>query len=285
MAQEKGSENSPLSLSFSGSGFLSLYQLGAVKALRELAPEILQSAPRVYGASAGSLVAAAVVFQTNLDVAKVMLETAAEARKTILGPFYPKFNPLKNLLRSLQQLVPDNAHQLATGRLHIAVTRLSDLKNIIISDFNSKEEVVQVLLCSCFVPYYCGLVPPSFRGVRYIDGGCSNFHPFFSLKSILTVSPFTGEIDICPRDCPVSHFCIQISHASFQLSLENFGRLIHALFPPQTTILTQYYCQGYKDATCYLNQTDKMFKSPFKKTLKTTVRCRILKRHCVDILH
>ncbi|XP_069801849.1 omega-hydroxyceramide transacylase-like [Dendropsophus ebraccatus] len=245
-------KNSP-SLSFSGSGFLSLYQIGAVKALLDLAPEILTSAPKVYGASAGALVAAAVVLKVNLDrIRRVILDAATEARKNILGPFFPTFNLLTILRKALLNLLPDNAHEVARGRLSIALTRISDGKNILVSDFKSKEEVMQALLCSCFVPFYCGFVPPLFRGVRYIDGGFTNFQPFFGFKSIITVSPFTGEIDICPRDSPVSHLCFQVFNTSFQLSFENLCRLSYSLFPPSTAVLNDFYCQGYEDAIFYL---------------------------------
>lgn len=53
--------STPFSLSFSGSGFLALYQVGVVQSLLELAPELLKSACKVYGSSAGSIIAAAVV--------------------------------------------------------------------------------------------------------------------------------------------------------------------------------------------------------------------------------
>ncbi|XP_075706803.1 omega-hydroxyceramide transacylase-like [Rhinoderma darwinii] len=253
MEHETLSGRSNLSLSFSGSGFLSLYQIGAVKALLDLAPEILKSAPKVYGASAGSLVAAAVVFKVNLDeLQEIIFDAAIEARKTIFGPFFPTFNLLTILRKALLNFLPDNAHQVATGRLNVALTRLSDGKTILVSDFKSKEEVVQALICSCFVPLYCGFVPPTFRGVRYIDGGLTNFQPLFGLKSMITVSPFTGEIDICPRDCPVSHLCFQIFNTSFQLSVQNMRRVIYALFPPPADVLDHFYCQGYKDAIIYL---------------------------------
>ncbi|MEE6493214.1 hypothetical protein FKM82_016768 [Ascaphus truei] len=237
-----------------GSGFLALYQIGAVQALWELAPDILKSAPKVYGASAGSLIAAAVVCRTNLDeLQKTFFEAAMEARKTMHGLLFPCFNATRILHKALLKLLPDNAHQLTTGRLHVALTRLSDGKNILVSDYKSKEEVMQVLICSCFVPFYSGVVPPSFRGVRYIDGGLTNFQPLFDLKSMITVSPFTGEIDICPRDCPVSHLCLQICNTSFQLSVENLCRVSYSLFPPSSMILNEFVCQGYKDAILYLN--------------------------------
>lgn len=60
------SKNENLSVSFCGSGFLATYQLGAAQSLLDNAAWILQGAPRVYGASAGSLVAAAVACGSNL---------------------------------------------------------------------------------------------------------------------------------------------------------------------------------------------------------------------------
>lgn len=57
-----------LSVSFCGSGFLATYQLGVAQSLLDNAPWILRGAPRVYGASAGSLVAAAVVCGSNLGI-------------------------------------------------------------------------------------------------------------------------------------------------------------------------------------------------------------------------
>ncbi|XP_068122272.1 omega-hydroxyceramide transacylase-like [Hyperolius riggenbachi] len=257
MADNTDPEKSPPSLSFSGSGYLALYQIGAVKALLDVAPDILHSAPKVYGASAGSLVAAAVVFNVNLDeLQQIIMDAANDARKTILGPFSPSFNLLKCLRKALHSFLPDDAHEQARGRLSVALTRLPDGQTTLVSDFNSKEEVIQALICSCFVPFYCGLVPPLFRGVRYIDGGLSNFHPLYYLQSVITVSPFTGEIDICPRDCPVSHLCLHVGNASFQLSIHNICRVVYSLFPPSPCVLNGFYHQGYQDAINFLSKNN-----------------------------
>lgn len=56
----KGDPNTPHSISFSGSGFLSFYQAGAVDALRDLAPRMLDTAHRFAGTSAGAVIAALV---------------------------------------------------------------------------------------------------------------------------------------------------------------------------------------------------------------------------------
>lgn len=55
----------PPSISFSGSGFMATYQLGVAQCFLNYAPWILHTAPCVLGASAGSLVAAAVVCEIS----------------------------------------------------------------------------------------------------------------------------------------------------------------------------------------------------------------------------
>lgn len=57
----------PQSISFSGSGFMATYQLGVAQCFMNYAPWLLRTAPRVLGASAGSLVAAAVVCEVSLS--------------------------------------------------------------------------------------------------------------------------------------------------------------------------------------------------------------------------
>uniref|UniRef100_A0A8C0ZAD9 Patatin like phospholipase domain containing 1 n=1 Tax=Cyanistes caeruleus TaxID=156563 RepID=A0A8C0ZAD9_CYACU len=246
--------STPFSLSFSGSGFLALYQVGVVQSLLELAPELLKSACKVYGSSAGSLIAAAVVCGVGLDDLKeFFFALATEVRKTILGPLSPKCSLLANLKAVLQRMLPEDSYLLASGRLHISLTRVVDGQNVMASEFSSKEELIQALLCSCFLPIYCGFIPPSYRGVRYVDGGFTGLQPVSSLEEpVITVSPFTGELDICPRDCPAIFFCFQIFNGSIQISIENLCRISYALFPPSTMVLNDIFSQGYQDTALFL---------------------------------
>uniref|UniRef100_A0A8D2QP76 PNPLA domain-containing protein n=1 Tax=Zosterops lateralis melanops TaxID=1220523 RepID=A0A8D2QP76_ZOSLA len=134
-------------------------------------------------------------------------------------------------------MLPEDSYLLASGRLHISLTRVVDGQNVMASEFSSKEELIQALLCSCFLPIYCGFIPPSYRGVRYVDGGFTGLQPVSSLEEpVITVSPFTGELDICPRDCPAIFFCFQIFNGSIQISIENLCRISYALFPPSTMV-------------------------------------------------
>lgn len=122
-----------------------------------------------------------------------------EARSHSLGPFSPSFNIQTCLLEGLQKFLPPDAHKRVNGRLHVSLTRSCDGKNIIVSQFDSREDLLQALLCACFIPGFSGILPPKFQGVRYMDGAFSDNLPVLD-ENTVTVSPFCGESDICPRD-------------------------------------------------------------------------------------
>lgn len=104
-----------------------------------------------------------------------------------------------NTFYYLFQFLPDDAHLRVSGKLHISLTRVYDGKNVIISHFESREDLLQALLASAFIPVFSGILPPKFHGVRYMDGGLSDNLPALD-ENTITVSPFCGETDICPRD-------------------------------------------------------------------------------------
>lgn len=132
-----------------------------------------------------------------------------EARSHSLGPFSPSFNIQTTLLEGLSKHLPADAHLRVNGRLHISLTRVYDGKNVIVSQYNSREDLLQALLCACFIPVFSGLLPPRFHGVRYMDGAFSDNLPTLD-ENTITVSPFCGESDICPRDQSS-----QLFHVSF----------------------------------------------------------------------
>ncbi|XP_014194369.1 uncharacterized protein LOC102291172 isoform X2 [Haplochromis burtoni] len=134
----------PQSISFSGSGFLATYQLGVAQCFLHYAPWILHSAPSILGSSAGSLVAAAVVCEMNLiTIRDEMIHFAKEVKSFTLGPLNPSVKLFHWLECILNKHLPPNAHQLANRRLAVTMTRLTDGEQILMSDFDSKEDVVQ----------------------------------------------------------------------------------------------------------------------------------------------
>ncbi|XP_071331098.1 patatin-like phospholipase domain-containing protein 4 [Trachinotus anak] len=248
----------PPSLSFSGSGFLAVYQLGVAQCFLNYAPWILQTAPCVLGASAGSLVAAVVVCEMSpITIRDEMLNFAKQMKAFTLGPFNPSINVFHWLECVLHKHLPSDAHQLASGRLGVAMTRLTDGKHTVMSEFQSREDVVQALLCSCFVPVYCGMLPPSFKGVHYVDGGFTSMQPVLSGTSsqTLTVSPFSGETDICPTDTPC-RWDMVVNGAILKANMANSLRIFNALYPLALETLEQAYYSGYKDAIHFLLRND-----------------------------
>ncbi|XP_071665134.1 patatin-like phospholipase domain-containing protein 2 isoform X2 [Patagioenas fasciata] len=162
--------DSTWNISFAGCGFLGVYHVGVASCLQEHAPFLVANARKVYGASAGALTATALVSGACLGEAGAsIIRVSKEARKRFLGPLHPSFNLVKTIRMCLSKTVPENGHEVAAGRLGISLTRVSDGENVILSDFNSKEELIQACICSTFIPVYCGLIPPTLRGVVLRD--------------------------------------------------------------------------------------------------------------------
>ncbi|XP_072498009.1 omega-hydroxyceramide transacylase [Notamacropus eugenii] len=265
----KGDPDTPHSISFSGSGFLCYYQVGAVDAFRDLAPRMLDTAHRVVGTSAGSVVAALTVCGIGMnEYLKVLNSGVAEVRKSFLGPFSPSCKMVQMMKKFLYRVLPEDSYKLATGRLHVALTRVTDGENVVVSEFTSKEELIEALYCSCFIPVYCGLIPPTYRGVRYIDGGFTGMQPCSYWTDSITISAFSGQQDICPRDCPAIFHDFQLFNCTFQFSLENITRMTHALFPPDLMALHEYYYRGYQDTVLYLKRLNGVYlESPTKNLM------------------
>uniref|UniRef100_A0A8D2LVH2 triacylglycerol lipase n=1 Tax=Varanus komodoensis TaxID=61221 RepID=A0A8D2LVH2_VARKO len=251
------------SVSFAGCGFLGVYHIGVATCLQERAPHLIRGARQIYGASAGALTGAVLLGGGSLACADVM-GLAKEARKRNLGPLHPSFNVMKIIRDGLYKHLPENTHELIAGKLCISLTRVSDGKNVLVSNFKSKEEVVQALLCSSFVPIYCGLIPPSFRGVRYVDGGISDNLPQYDSKDTITISPFSGECDICPKGNSANFHEFNLKNTSIQFSLGNLYRLTQALFPPEPKVLGEICEQGYSDALRFLKENGMSLLCNFK---------------------
>lgn len=71
---------------------------------------------------------------------------------------------------------------------------------------------------------------------RYVDGGISDNLPQYELKNTITVSPFSGESDICPRDSSTNMHELRVTNTSIQFNLRNLYRLSKALFPPEPQV-------------------------------------------------
>lgn len=85
------------------------------------------------------------IFHLKGKTCAIMMEMAKEARKRSVGALHPSFNLLKIVHDFLEHELPDEAHLLASGRLFVSLTRVSDGKNLLVSHFHSKEDLIQVI--------------------------------------------------------------------------------------------------------------------------------------------
>jgi len=244
--KEKGKYN----FSFAGCGFLGIYHVGVTTCLKKYAPHLLVD--KVSGASAGALAALLLTADIPFDASlEVLLKVANTARSKTLGPFSPSFNLGKLLADVLERILPEDVHLRVNGKLHISMTRIHDRKNVIVSNFHSRQEVKDAILCATFIPFFSGLVPPSFRGIRYMDGGFTDNCPLVDEYTV-TVSPYAGESDICPSDGQLSSNVFVISNTSFEISAKNIYRLTGTFFPPTPAMFYEICQQGFDDALRFL---------------------------------
>ncbi|KAH8289831.1 hypothetical protein KR054_011572 [Drosophila jambulina] len=242
------------SLSFAGCGFLGIYHVGVAVCLRQHAPQLLLE--RIAGASAGALAACCLICDLPLEgMAGDFLRVVQETRRHSLGAFSPWFNLPECLLEGMHRRLPPDAHRRVSGRLHISLTRVSDRQNVVMSEFGSRQELLQALMCSCFIPGLSGLMPPQIRGVRYMDGALSNNLPLLDEHTV-TVSPFCGESDICPRDKSPHLLQLHLNWANnrIRLSRRNLRRIVGILLPGRSDFVAEFCQQGYDDTLHFLRR-------------------------------
>ncbi|XP_068594984.1 patatin-like phospholipase domain-containing protein 2 [Brachionichthys hirsutus] len=244
-------------ISFAGCGFRCIYYLGALGCILQHVPQLVHGAAKICGASSGCLVAAALTVGIPIEQFCVdVLTMAKDARKHALGVFHPTFSLLRAVRNSLLEKLPADAHRRASGKLCVSLTRLPDGKNLLVSQFDSREELIQVLMCSCFFPVYCGFIPPSYRGVHYVDGALSNNMPLFEQRNTITMAPFSGESDICPKESTFNFCEIYYGNVSIQVNTGNVHRICTSFLPPRLETLAEICHNGYTDALRFLGERD-----------------------------
>ncbi|XP_029951563.1 patatin-like phospholipase domain-containing protein 2 [Salarias fasciatus] len=242
-------------ISFAGCGFRSIYYVGALSCILERAPHLVDGASKICGASSGCLVAAALTVGIPIEqLCANILTTASEARKHSLRVFHPTFSLLRTVRDSLLEELPQDAHRRASGRLCVSLTRMSDMKNVLVSEFDTREELIQVLMCSCFFPAYSGFIPPSYRGVRYMDGALSNNVPLCEQRNTIIMAPFSGESDICPREGTYNALEVHYGNVSIKVNTGNVHRICTSFLPPRLEMLAEICNNGYVDALCFLRE-------------------------------
>ena len=147
-------------ITFSGCGFLGIYHIGVISCLKQHAPRYLQHFTHFGGASAGALSACTLMFNMDLEsCVQFVMMLAGKARRNMFGPFSHDFDPVAIIRKTFMRFLPENAHEIASGNLHVSMTRVSDWQNVVVSDYTSKQELVDVSISSLiyilFINFTC----------------------------------------------------------------------------------------------------------------------------------
>ena len=222
----------PLRLSLSGAGFLGAWHLGVSDAL--LRAGVLENGSlQVAGASAGAIVGAVIVAGVPLQQARLALSALAmEARSQPFGIVTPGYSLVDGVLKHLDEHLPLDAHQRASGRLHVALTslRLGEVGALYHKcSFGSRDELIHAVTSSSDIPGLTGCLTrattpclaatametlPAPANVWQaltrrldVDGGLWDLFPdpWHGTGDVAFVSPFAGvgfAISPCPSKAP-----------------------------------------------------------------------------------
>ncbi|XP_068280270.1 patatin-like phospholipase domain-containing protein 4 isoform X2 [Nyctibius grandis] len=235
-------------------GFLGIYHLGAAAALYKHGKKLLKVVKDFAGASAGSLAATVLLaVPENIEKCKQFAYGfAEEVRKLDFGAVTPGFDFMKTLREGIESILPSNAHEIAENRLYVSVTNTKSGENHLVSSFASREDLIKVLLASSFIPVYAGIKPVEYKGEKWVDGGLTNGLPILPVGRTVTISPFSGRLDICPQDKGRVDLYVKFAKQDIMLSLANLVRLNQALFPPNQEKMESLYENGFDDAVRFL---------------------------------
>ncbi|KAJ8327475.1 hypothetical protein QVD99_007987 [Batrachochytrium dendrobatidis] len=217
-----------LSFSFSGCSSLVFYELGAAACLQQyIKPHYLEDC-QFLGASYGALVAATLAFGLDPSVVRDLLEQIfVESSKRLLGPLCIMSEQLSHVL---QHILPSDVSH-TQGRLFISLTEFPSMVNHVASKYNSKKDLTDLLMATCYVPLLYE-TPVSVNGVVYMDGSMSFPTPILNKRTI-TVSPVSGTANISPAS-------------------DVFGRIHHILPLQNHTEIDHLFKSGYADTRQWL---------------------------------
>ena len=161
----------------SGGGLKGYFMCGAVSILKRELQRYNVKIGRVSGASAGAW--AAMFICTGVSSAAWM-ESYFACKDT---PEIAILDVYKTLWPWFSSMMPQNAHELCTGKLFISISELTvwGFQNRIISEFSSNQELFDCCVASSSIPsltlrsWVC-----RFRGKLTYDGGMTNNTPVFT---------------------------------------------------------------------------------------------------------
>jgi len=249
----------PIGFSFSPAGLLIPYHLGAAFHLRKMG--VITNATPISGASAGSLTACAVGMGLAADNAvRAVQRLAADCREK-----GTRSRLHDCLMKELDELLPPDAHEQLNGRaapVTVAYTEVFPYPaGRLVSQFDSRDDLIEVLCASCCVPFYFSAWPlVQCRGKVAADGffaselgafGC----PVVAARRTVRISPFPASVvglkAMGPNDVITPDL-----NPQFPLSMPKLIQM--SLLPADEDEFELLYQLGQQDAAEWIRQEEKV---------------------------
>ncbi|KAI3448315.1 hypothetical protein Pfo_004980 [Paulownia fortunei] len=235
--------------SFSAAGLLFPYHLGVAHLLIEKG-YIKETTP-LAGSSAGAIVCAVIASGASMQEALKATKILAEDCR-LRGTAFRLGAVLRDVL---DQFLPDDVHIRSNGRVRVAVTEiLWRPRGLLVDQFDSKEDLIDAVFTSSFIPGYLAPRPATmFRNRLCIDGGLTLFMPPTSAAKTVRVCAFPAS-RLGLQGIGISPDCNPENRASPR-ELFNW-----ALEPAADDILDKLFELGYLDAAVWAdkNPVDKV---------------------------
>ncbi|XP_010926444.1 uncharacterized protein [Elaeis guineensis] len=229
--------------SFSAAGLLFPYHLGVAQFLLEKG-YITETTP-LAGSSAGAIVCAVIASGNSMQDALQATKILAEDCR-LKGTAFRLGAVLRDVLSNF---LPDDVHIKSSGRVRVAITQLFwRPKGLLVDQFDSKEDLINAVFTSSFIPGYLAPRPATiFRNRLCIDGGLTLFMPPTSASETVRVCAFpTNGLGL--NGIGISPDCNPENRATPR-QLFNW-----ALEPAEDYILDKLYELGYLDAAVWADQ-------------------------------
>eukprot|EP00010_Vexillifera_abyssalis_P009427 CAMPEP_0201546480 /NCGR_PEP_ID=MMETSP0173_2-20130828/2727_1 /ASSEMBLY_ACC=CAM_ASM_000268 /TAXON_ID=218659 /ORGANISM="Vexillifera sp., Strain DIVA3 564/2" /LENGTH=506 /DNA_ID=CAMNT_0047955133 /DNA_START=3 /DNA_END=1523 /DNA_ORIENTATION=- len=214
-------------ITFGAAGWLKIYLYGVGKVFQE---RLCLDKVSFSGASAGALVGTGLLVGADFDrIAEYTYTCVDQCRSNIGGAFQLRSYIDKCLENEIPKAERHSQEELellhkVNDRLHVSVTELPYFRNVLISAFESRKELLTTLHATCNIPMLGGL-PIRGKSAWMIDGGATNYLPTTE-ATILTVSVF-GHADISPSKHIPARW---------------------AFYPPRESEMRELFQLGYDDA-------------------------------------
>jgi hypothetical protein len=172
-------EGAEIDVVFSGGGLRGYYCCGAYVILNALVNAHGLKIRRISGASAGAWCSVFMACDTHpLDWADTYYESMNVEHQVLLDG-YRSFIPTM-----LSKMLPEDAYLRCSGKIFLSITTVSlfgGLKNKVVSEFTSNEDLIAACFASCTIPFLSTTeYLYKFRGEYVLDGGTTNNLPVFT---------------------------------------------------------------------------------------------------------